>query len=133
MSLALCSLGVVTGPLFGNAWLALLAILAGIGCFMAVVAAVGRWLAATHPSTVTAHSTLKLPSEELAMAVAARNEIPPPEVLAIIAAAVRVTLGAGARITQVVPAKVAAPSVEMLMQQWSMEGRRQIYSSHQIR
>ena len=33
------------------------------------------------------------------------------------------------------PARAVAggPSVETLMQQWSLEGRRQIYSSHQVR
>ena len=60
-------------------------------------------------------------------------DLPPPVILAIIAAAVRVTFGAGARIAQVVPLKPVVPSVETLVQQWSMEGRRQIYSSHQIR
>lgn len=133
MNLSLCSFAVVTGPLFGNAWLALLAILAGIAVFMAAVAAAGRWLAATHPSPAISSSSLKLPHGPVVEAVPVPRDIPAPEILAIIAAAVRVTFGAGARIAQVVPLKTPAPSVEVLMQQWSMEGRRQIYSSHQIR
>jgi hypothetical protein len=51
-------------------------------------------------------------------------------VTAIIAAAVATSLGRKARVVAVQP---ATPSVEMLMQQWSLEGRRQIYTSHQIR
>lgn len=131
MSSPLCSVAVVTGPLFGNAWLALLAICFGIGGFMAAVAGVGRWLAATHPTPVVAkpEKAIEPPRTEAKSAV----DPLPPEILAIIAAAVRVTFGAGVRIAQIVPAKPTPPSVEMLMQQWSMEGRRQIYSSHQIR
>jgi hypothetical protein len=107
-------------PLFGNQWLALGAILAGVAVFMAAVAAVGRWLAATHPD---APPRPVAPPADPGL---------PPELLAVIAAAVAVTAGPHARITAVVPVK-AAPSVETLMQLWSIEGRRQIYSSHQFR
>lgn len=111
-------------PLFGNQWLALLAILAGVAVLMVAVAAVGRWLAATHPDAPPKPS-------------AAKSDIPviegtSPETLAVIAAAIAATIGGPARIASV-RAITAAPSVEMLMQQWSIEGRRQIYSSHQIR
>lgn len=111
-------------PLFGNQWLALFAVLVGVALFMALIAVVGRWLAATHPEG---------PARPVAPATPAPapNEIP-PAILAIIASAVEVTVGPRARIAGVV-AVPAAPSVEMLMQQWSIEGRRQIYSSHQIR
>jgi len=54
----------------------------------------------------------------------------PADVMALISAAVAMTLGRNARIAAVMP--VNAPPVELL-QQWSIEGRRQIYSSHQIR
>lgn len=107
-------------PLFGNQWLALLAILAGVGVFMVIVAAVGRWLAATHPDA---------PVKQRA-AVAAVQEGPSHETLAIITACVAVSFGNRARITSV---QAGGPSVETLMQQWSLEGRRQIYSSHQVR
>lgn len=53
----------------------------------------------------------------------------PAEIMALIAAAVAVTVGPNARIAAVHP---TAPSLDVL-QQWSVEGRRQIYSSHQIR
>lgn len=109
-------------PLFGNPWLALLAILGGVALVMIVVASVGRWLAATHPTSA--------PPSSVAMQT---RSGPTPEVLAVIAAAVEVSVGQNARIAEVHPVKPVVPGVEALMQQWSVEGRRQIYSSHQIR
>lgn len=109
-------------PLFGNQWLALLAVLAGVAVFMAAVAGVGRWLAATHPEP--------LPSLDDALADA--GSAVTPEILAIIAAAVAAHIGTQARIASIRAAN-PNPSVEMLMQQWSLEGRRQIYSSHKVR
>ncbi len=109
-------------PLFGSAWLALLAVLVCVAAFMAAVAAVGRWLAATHPDPAPVAKAL--PASAAASVT--------PEVLAVIAAAVATQLGARARIA-FVRAAAPAPSVEMLMQQWSLEGRRQIYSSHKVR
>jgi hypothetical protein len=115
---------VVGRPLFGNQWLALLAILAGIAVFLVVVAAVGRWLAATHPEPAPrAVSTPPAPVVQE----------PTPEVLAVIAAAVATTLGASARVTSVEIVPPHAPNVESLMVQWSLEGRRQIYTSHKVR
>jgi len=108
-------------PLFGSQWLALAVVLAGVAVFMAVVAGVGRWLAATHPDAPRRPVAPPVPTG------------PSPEVLAVIAAAVAVTAGPRARIAAVELAKAEPPSVEMLMQQWSVEGRRQIYSSHQVR
>ncbi|MEO6006364.1 MAG: hypothetical protein ABIZ04_00740 [Opitutus sp.] len=110
-------------PLFGNQWLALLAILAGIGVFMFIVRQVGFWLAATHP--------VSAPAQSAAAHASSATAFPDAQTLAIIAAAVATTLGARAKITAIRPAQ--PPSVETLMQQWSLEGRRQIYSSHQIR
>ncbi len=113
-------------PLFGSQWAALFAILAGVAVFMAVIAVIGRWLAATHPEPEAR------PKAPVSTAAPAEDALS-PELLAVIAAAVAVTAGPRARIAAVIPIKPAAPSVEMLMQQWSVEGRRQIYSSHQIR
>jgi hypothetical protein len=107
-------------PLFGNQWLALGAILVGVAALMAVVAGVGHWLAATHPDAP--------PKPAAARATLAAG--PSDETLAIIAACVAVSFGNRARITSI---RTGGPSVEMLMQQWSLEGRRQIYSSHQVR
>jgi hypothetical protein len=113
-------------PLFGNQWLALMAILACTAALMAAVAAVGRWLAATHPD----EPVRRAPSAATPAAAEAAPTSTCPETLAIIAACVVTTFGRNARITQI---RTGGPSVEMLMQQWSLEGRRQIYSSHQVR
>lgn len=113
-------------PLFGNQWLALIAILACTAALMVAVASVGRWLAATHP----AEPVKPAASAATPAAAEAGPGITSPETLAIIAACVVTTFGRNARITQI---RTGGPSVEMLMQQWSLEGRRQIYSSHQIR
>jgi hypothetical protein len=108
-------------PLFGNRWLALGAVLVGVALFMVLIALVGRWLAATHPAPAVKPAAALAPSEP------AR---PPIETLAVIAAAVAAHLGPQARIASI---RTSGPSVETLMQQWSLEGRRQIYSSHQVR
>jgi hypothetical protein len=102
-------------PLFGNQWLALLAILAGIAVFMLAVAAVGRWLAATHPDEPLPPAPIVEPA-------------PSAEIFAAIAAAVAVTCGGKARIATVQPIAIDPGQL-----QWSAEGRRQIYSSHKVR
>lgn len=110
-------------PLFGSPWLALGVVLIGVALLMVAIAAVGRWLAATHPEPARPAAAPMVPALPVASG-------PPPHVTAIIAAVVATALGRKARIIAVQP---APPSVEMLMQQWSLEGRRQIYTSHQIR
>ncbi len=100
-------------PLFGNQWLALMVILVGIAVFMFAVAAVGRWVAATHPEEP--------------------KPVPPSiDVFAAIAAAVAVTFDGKARITSVQPIPTPV-SIGTGQLQWSAEGRRQIYSSHKVR
>jgi hypothetical protein len=49
-----------------------------------------------------------------------------PDVLAVIAAAIHVTLGREARIVGVTPARIEDHT-------WSLEGRRQIFHSHKVR
>jgi hypothetical protein len=109
-------------PLFGSIWLALLAVCAGIAVFLVLVALLGRWLAATHPEPPPRPAHAPVPVSA------------PPEITtAIIAAAITASLGEKAQVTGVkLVASPAIPTVEMLMQQWSMEGRRQIYSSHKV-
>ncbi len=119
-------LSTVGQPLFGNQWLALLAILAGVAVFMCLVAGLGRWLAATHPEAPTPNRASVPP----AVPMAKPGELT-PQVFAALAAAVATTCGTNARIAAVQTAKF--PSVETLMLQWSVEGRRQIYSSHKVR
>ena len=123
MSALLLAVADAPRPLFGNQWLALLVILAGTAALMVLVAAAGRWLAATHPEPVKRTPALA--------GVPAASATPAPETVAVIAASVAMHLGSQARIMAIRPA--APPNVETLMQQWSLEGRRQIYSSHQIR
>ena len=56
-----------------------------------------------------------------------------PEVVAAIAAAVKITLGASAYVTSVSLQPELAVSLENPMLTWSLEGRRQIYTSHKVR
>lgn len=65
------------------------------------------------------------PAVSRAPAVAANEELP-PHILAAIAAACHVQLGANARI-------VSITSGSDTKQVWSLEGRRQIFASHQVR
>jgi hypothetical protein len=111
-------------PLFGSLWLALFAVLAGIAIFLLLVAMLGRWLAATHPDAPLRPAAASVPVPVVPTDLT-------PEITAVIAASIATVLGARARVADVRLAP--APSVEMLMQQWSMEGRRQIYSSHKVR
>ena len=111
--------------LFGNQWLALGAILGGIAVFTLLVAAVGRWLAATHPDTPAPTPA------PVAAAPAPAEEGISPQVFAAIAGAVYATLGKSAR---VVAANVAVEAeLEDARHLWAAEGRRQIYSSHRLR
>ena len=109
-------------PLFGSMWLAGLLVAAAIIALIVVVALVGRWLAATHPDPLPKAPPVPVVEPELA-----------PEVLALIAAAVNATVGPRAQVAAVSLLPAHAPSVEVLMQQWSLEGRRQIYTSHKVR
>jgi len=126
-------------PLLGNQWLALFVILGSVTAFLLAIAAIGRWLAATHPdepakpvqpvvATESVPSPTPTPAAPLATSTSSET---PAEIFATIAAAVAVTLGARARVTAVnlVTAQTAPESTL----QWSLEGRRQIYSSHKVR
>ena len=55
-----------------------------------------------------------------------------PEIAAVLAAAVHLTLGAAARVTSVTlqPDSVSLENAPLI---WSLEGRRQIYTSHRVR
>ncbi|NJL19346.1 MAG: hypothetical protein HC901_03495 [Bdellovibrionaceae bacterium] len=97
----------------------LLMVLAGTAVVMVLIRLGGNWLAATHP---------------------AENERPCPvdagvafteEEWVLASAAVAAVIGRPCRVIAV--SKPKAPVVDHLMQVWSMEGRRQIYSSHKIR
>lgn len=104
--------------LSATGWQTMFLIFGGIVALMFAVRLLGLYLAATHPEP------LELPKPVLLAEPAIE-----PKILAVIAATV----------SQIVPephrliAVKKAPSVESLMQQWSMEGRRAIYSSHKFR
>ncbi len=114
--------------LFGNRGLALVVILLGVAVFIALVALIGRVLAATHPDETVAPPDAK-PAAAAAPAPVIADSLP-PEVMVAIAAAVSVTLGPKVKIAEI---RTPAPSVEALMQTWALEGRRQIYTSHTLR
>ena len=107
-------------PLFGNQWISFGVILAGLVVLLAAVAALGRRRAITPPDV----------PPKPAVTPTAATAGPSNETLAIIAACVAVTFGDRARIASVRP---GGSSLEMFRQQWSVEGRREIYSSHKIR
>ncbi len=101
----------------------LVIVLAAIAALMLAIRMLGLYLAATHPD----------PVKPLAKPARLANEqgIPPEILKAIIASAVHTMLQHPVRLVSISPVK--PPSVEFLMQQWSIEGRRAIYSSHNFR
>jgi len=103
---------------------ALLFTLGGVAVLMIAIRILGLALAATHPNPVA-------PPVRAAAAPSVEPQPADHRLLAVIAAATHEALGRPHRILSVAPA--APPSVEYLMQQWSMEGRRAIYSSHRVR
>ena len=106
-------------------WLNLVWVMVAIAALLFAVAGVGRWLAATHPDPVARVRTapdVSSPAADIS-----------PEIEAAIAAAVHVTLGASASVTSVTLQPAQPVSVENLMLTWSLEGRRQIYTSHKVR
>lgn len=118
-------------------------VLAAVAVLMVGIRLMGEWLARTHPAppaptpapvpvvkAVPGVAPEDLP--QVLPAVAFQAGIPNDVVAAIRAAVAMVTPGAH-RIVRVVPARPQGPSVEWMMQVWSMEGRRQIYSSHNPR
>ncbi|MFO1448716.1 MAG: hypothetical protein U1F61_11220 [Opitutaceae bacterium] len=112
------------GSINGGAhWSNLFWVLLGVAVLMLMVRGLGEWLARGHPVE-------RRLGEE---AVPAVEAVLTPEVMAVIATAVHATLGAKARVAGVTLATPSAPSVESLMLAWSLEGRRQIYSSHKVR
>jgi hypothetical protein len=128
-------------PLFGNQWLALLAVLGFIALLLIAVALLGRWLAATHPAPPP-QAPAKIEAAPATFADGEENLQPaitgevPPEIVSVIVVSIAAYLGVRSRVTAIrhVPTPVTpAPSLEALMQQWSYEGRRQIYSSHKVR
>jgi len=103
------------------------AIFGGIAGFMLALRFLGLYLASTHPAP-QAPPAPKFEAAHQAAHPAAHRGVD-PKIIAIIAATVSEVLQKPHRIVSM---KKTA-SVESLMQQWSMEGRRAIYSSHKFR
>lgn len=125
-------------PLFGHLGLALGAVLVAIAALLAFVALLGRWLAATHPApapvpVVVANVGSPASVRRLAPDV---GEDVPVEIVPVVLAAVAEMFKGRARVASIRRATavpIRMPSIEALMQEWSHEGRRQIYSSHKVR
>ncbi|MCD8298558.1 MAG: hypothetical protein LUD39_02200 [Opitutae bacterium] len=118
-----------------------------------LVAAIGRGILAAFPprpehmssfkkaSPAPAPAPVAAPVAPAAPAVAPTYKNIPMETLAVISAAVAVVLrGKKYTLLGVRPAPAPTPevpqnpaaNVERLMTEWSMEGRRQVYSSHDV-
>jgi hypothetical protein len=127
-------------PLFGHLGMALGAVLVAIAALLVFVALLGRWLAATHPSptpipvpvvvaNVGTPASIRLLAPDVGEDVSA-------EIVPVVLATVAEMFGGRARVASIrraVAVPVRVPSIEALMQEWSHEGRRQIYSSHKVR
>lgn len=103
-------------------WLNLVWVLVGITAFLCLLAGLGRYLASTHPEPEVAPVAPPVPVAGV-----------PPDIAVVIAAAVYAALGESARVTAVVPKDHLNVNVDNLMLAWSLEGRREIYSSHRVR
>lgn len=134
----------MTTTLFlATSWSVIGWVVLGTILFLIVVAALGRGIATAFPPKPEHMSSFKKPTAKASAtgAHAAPAPIPamraesdiPPEILAVVAASVATALKGqkytvhGVRLTA-----MKAPNIERLMTEWSMEGRRQVYSSHQI-
>lgn len=128
-------------------------VLVGAIVFIVVVAAVGRAIAAAFPPNPEHVSNFRKPSSPVvptspaaptpapvapvALGAAASTPASPteisPEIMAVIAASVAVVLR-GQQYTITGVSSVATPpaDIERLMSLWSLEGRRQVYSSHSL-
>lgn len=124
-------------------------VLVGTIVLIFVVAAVGRAIAAAFPPSAEHVSNFRkpaasapapavVPAPSAAPAAAPVAATSPageisPEIMAVIAASVAVVLrGRRFSITGVSSVPQKAPDIEQLMSLWSLEGRRQVYSSHTL-
>lgn len=127
-------------------------VLVGTVVLIFVVAAIGRAIAAAFPPSAEHVSNFRKPAAPAPVAVPAAPVAAPsaapaaavpaaassagaisPEIMAVIAASVAVVLrGQRFSITGVSSVPQKAPDIEQLMSLWSLEGRRQVYSSHTL-
>jgi len=107
-------------PAGSLAWV--LAVIAGLALVL-----VWRWRVVQRESAPAAQPAPGLPAELISVAGIA------PEIAAAIAAAVHETLGDGARVTSVTQQTEPVVAMETPTLIWSLEGRREIYTSHRVR
>ena len=110
-----------TGTMLANPWLSLGVFLLGVAAMISAVSGLLRRSSA--PAVVLSAPTVAAPALVVAEDLTG-------ETLAIIAACVAVWCGESARITSV---SAVASTGDMLTQTWSLEGRRQVFHSHQFR
>ena len=110
-----------TGTILANPWLSLGVLLLGVAAMISALSGLFRRRAV--PAAVLPAPMVAGPSSVVADELTG-------ETLAIIAACVAVCCGKSARIAAVQSVSSAG---EMQMQTWSLEGRRQVFSSHQLR
>jgi len=115
----------------GLLFLATGAILVFVAAFLG--AAFGTWFVAVRAHAHTPAAPAAVPTPVASATTAPTANDPTPEVLALIAAVVGLRYGASARVHAVKAVPTGSLAVETGTPQWSVEGRRQIYSSHQVR
>ena len=125
-------------PLFGHLGLASAAVRVAIAALIVFVALLGRWLAATHPAPAplpVVVANVGTPASVRRLAPDVADDVA-PEMVPVVLAVVAEVFGGRARVASIRRAAappIRMPSIEALMQEWSHEGRRQIYSSHKVR
>jgi Na+-transporting methylmalonyl-CoA/oxaloacetate decarboxylase gamma subunit len=134
-------LAAASSPFGAHQILILLVVLAGVACLMVAIRLMGEMLARTHPEAPARPRPKREAAPKVAGPAPAEKQvlelsipaIPSidPETLAVIAAATSDVIKGPYRIVAV--SSPRRPPVESLMQVWSWEGRRQIYSSHRVR
>ncbi len=135
------SLAAASSPFGAEQMFILLVVLAGVACVMVAIRFLGEFLARTHPEAPKRPrrqpgAPSKAPAPTPAEREVTEVHVPAspsidPEILAVLAAATSDVIKHPYRIVAV--SSPRRPPVESLMQVWSWEGRRQIYSSHRVR
>ena len=135
------SLAAASSPFGAHQVYILLVVLAGVACLMVAIRLLGEVLARSHPEAPKRPRPQRGALAKAPAPPTAERQVPElsvhaipsidPEILAVIAAATSNVIKEPYRIVAV--SSPRKPPVESLMQVWSWEGRRQIYSSHRVR
>lgn len=103
----------------------LLVVFLALGSIWFAVDLVGRIFIARAARQAAALPAAATPATASASTPLVPDDGVPPEIVALITAAVHVTLGTRARVTHVKPTRIDGD--------WAREGRRQIFASHRVR